>query len=236
MNNQDLPGAPRLSVGRKILVSLAGALAVFLLRGGLPAAAEASKGESLKALVRSGKIKTVVAFGDSVTSGYEAPEGWPEVLGRRLAVACEAVTVINAGRPGDTSGDGLDRLAADVLARNPDLVLVAFGLNDMKKEVPFLVFRSHLESLVERISAAGARVALLTTTRMVMGGTALLHLDPEPYNREIRAVAAAHHVPLRDVFKATAGQNRRKFYRDMVHPNRQGQELLGEIISRALCD
>ncbi len=217
-------------------VLLAAALAVMI--SGLTVLAGAAPGETafMKDRFEQGGIRTVVAFGDSVTAGYLSPEGWPEILGRRLGARWAGVRVINAGRPGDTSADGLARLQTDVLDRRADLVLVSFGLNDMKKGVAPQIFRRNIERLVDRVRDGGATVALLTTTRMVMGTTVLMGLSPDPYNREIRDIAAARKILLIDLFELTAGQNRKEYYQDLVHPNLKGHELLGDLIARTLLD
>ncbi|MCJ7500928.1 GDSL-type esterase/lipase family protein, partial [bacterium] len=115
----------------------------------------------------------MVAFGDSIVEGYQQPEGWPEILGRNLAGRYPGVRVINAGVSGDTAGEGLRRIQKDVLAHRPDLVLIAFGLNDMKNGVSLSQFESDLSAIVQEISAAGAQPVLLTTTRLQQGASML---------------------------------------------------------------
>jgi hypothetical protein len=88
---------------------------------------------SLRAGFESGRYRSLVAFGDSIVEGYAQPEGWPEMLARDLGQRYPAVVVLNAGISGNTAGDGLSRLERDVLSRDPDLVLISFGLNDMKR-------------------------------------------------------------------------------------------------------
>ena len=101
-----------------------------------------SKGDGeLKHGFDSGRYRTIVVFGDSIVEGYGQPEGWPEKLGRDLAGKYKDVHVINAGASGDTAADGLARIKNDVLDQNPDMVLIAFGLNDMKNVYPFRITR-----------------------------------------------------------------------------------------------
>jgi len=74
----------------------------------------------------------VVALGDSNTYGlglpYEAT--FPALLETRLRRLGLKARVWNAGINGETVLQGLARLERDVIQRQPDLVLVAFGLND----------------------------------------------------------------------------------------------------------
>ena len=93
-------------------------------------------------LIEHGPI-TIVAFGDSVTHGaVGAGEiDYETVYHRRLAKMISAVrdyvpvNVINAGIGGITAFDSLGRMEKQVLAHNPDLVIVSFGLNDVNGEL-----------------------------------------------------------------------------------------------------
>ena len=74
---------------------------------------------------RSGPI---IAFGDSVTAGVGASAGNDYVSQlERLA----GVSIVNAGVSGDTTRDALARLNSDVLSRNPSVVLLWIGGNDV---------------------------------------------------------------------------------------------------------
>lgn len=72
----------------------------------------------------------MVILGDSIVAGWGlAPEeSYPALLNRRLAPL--GWQVINAGEPGETIVQGALRYDGDVAARQPDLLLLAFGLND----------------------------------------------------------------------------------------------------------
>lgn len=201
-----------------------------LLWHGSPAGAV---GKSLMEDFEKGRIQTVVAFGDSVVQGYGLAEGWPEILGRRLTSRFRKVRLVNAGRAGDTVADGLGRLA-EVLSLRPQLVLVAFGLNDMKKQVDPAVFNQELEAMVDRLRGAGARVVLLTTTHLLIGAGPMLGLDPQPYNEVTRALARRRGLPLVDIYRDGRKLNRRRYLLDMVHPNAEGHARLAEIIEKGL--
>jgi len=77
---------------------------------------------------------TVVALGDSIVAGTpgEAEDAWPARLAERLRVGYPGVVwrVLNAGVPGDTAPQGYARFDRDVAAVGPQIVLIAFGLND----------------------------------------------------------------------------------------------------------
>lgn len=76
-----------------------------------------------------GGRRLVVAIGDSNTLGWAGPDGanWPLALGALLASS--NVDVVNAGVWGYSSLQGVARLR-QVLAFEPDVVLLSFGSND----------------------------------------------------------------------------------------------------------
>ena len=78
---------------------------------------------------------TIVFFGDSVTEGsFEIgkPIEPQQVYHKKLEDMWENsdITIINAGVGGNNSAMGYDRIDSDVIACNPDIVVVCFGLND----------------------------------------------------------------------------------------------------------
>ena len=76
----------------------------------------------------------IVCSGDSNTFGEGLPsaQAYPAVLAQLIAQRRSGLdaVVINSGMRGDTSVQGLARLERDVLWYRPQVVVVAFGLND----------------------------------------------------------------------------------------------------------
>lgn len=188
----------------------------------------------LRSGFESGRYRTVVAFGDSIVEGYQQPEGWPEILGRDLAGRYSGTRVLNAGVSGNTAGDGLRRIQKDVLAHQPDLVLIAFGLNDMKNGVSLSQFERDLSAIILEISAIGAQPVLLTTTRLQQGASMLARLNPAPFNDSIKTLAEDRGVPLIDVNDEFKGLNNPKYLMDAAHPNGEGYRALADIIRKGL--
>ena len=79
-----------------------------------------------------------IAFGDSVTQGamqlhsLDAEGVYHRLLEKELAAFFPTTTfsTINAGVSGGSAPQAVERLERDVLRHDPDLVLIAFGLND----------------------------------------------------------------------------------------------------------
>lgn len=118
-------------------------------------------------LIQHGPIN-IVAFGDSVTHGavgageinYETVY-WNRLRQKILAVRNYVpVNVINAGIGGITATGSVERMDAQVLAHNPDLIIVCFGLNDVND--PLETFLSSLRTIFEKAVKSGAEVIFMT--------------------------------------------------------------------------
>ncbi len=92
------------------------------------------------------KDDTIVALGDSMTDDLQ---GWFGIFQQVLNLTVDQAdfTFVNAGVSYDTSADALKRLNRDVLAHDPDWVIVALGTFDAQ--------RLHVEPNRPLVSLAG---------------------------------------------------------------------------------
>ncbi len=151
----------------------------------------------------------VVAFGDSLTSGYgaEAGQDYPHVL-----AGLSGWQVINAGVPGERSAAGLARLPSVLEEHRPALVLLCHGGNDILTGSSPEGIGANLDGMIRLCRDAGADVVLLAVPQKG------LLLKPAPVYAE---VADRNRVPLveeviTDVLKKNALKS------DYVHPNAAG--------------
>lgn len=80
-----------------------------------------------------------------------------------------AVCVLNAGVSGDTAPGGLERLDAHVLRRRPDLVVIAFGLNDAhgwQRPDKTAGYSAAMRGMIRRAHGQGAECIVLTPLPM----------------------------------------------------------------------
>lgn len=118
-----------------------------------------------------GQGETLVCLGDSITQN---DVGYCAMLATLIAASYPQrdIRVVNAGIGGDKIPNLLARLDRDVLARKPDWVTVNVGINDVWHGlasggvggVSLPEYRAGLETLLDRIAAAGARAVLLPPT------------------------------------------------------------------------
>ena len=107
----------------------------------------------------------IVCFGDSLTAGYGTDPGqaYPDDLQKILDDSNYPYRVINEGVSGNTTKDGVDRLA-HIIALHPQLVVVEFGGNDGLRGLPIEQTKKNMSTIVDELQASGAKVALAGIT------------------------------------------------------------------------
>jgi len=170
-----------------------------------------------------------VAFlGDSLTAGWKLSEeeAWPAVVGRALAAEGRPIRVLNAGVSGETAAEGLARLPA-VLAHEPDVLVVALGINDGLRGLPLEDAEVALRRILEEGRAAGTGL-LLVGTRLPPGrqGVDRSRQFEDIYPR-IAAEMKVHLVP--DLLAGVSGHEELLFP-DGLHPNAAGHVRLADTV------
>ena len=107
----------------------------------------------------------IVCFGDSLTAGYgtDPGESYPDVLQGLLDAQGYHYRVANQGISGDTTKDGLERIGR-VIAEHPKIVVLEFGGNDGLRGLPVEQTQTNLATMITRLQASGAQVALAGIT------------------------------------------------------------------------
>ncbi len=101
-------------------------------------------------LAEPAKPLHIVAFGDSLTSGYglrSHRQSFPAQLQQALKERGHNVVVTNAGVAGDTTAGGLERLDWSV-PDGTDAVIVELGANDALRGIDPKVTRANLEKII----------------------------------------------------------------------------------------
>ena len=109
--------------------------------------------------------KLIVCFGDSLTAGYGADEGesYPDFLQADLDRDGYHYRVVNEGISGNTTKDGVDRLAG-IVRMHAAVVVLEFGGNDGLRGIKVETTRANLSRMIEGLQAAGAKVVLAGIT------------------------------------------------------------------------
>ena len=168
---------------------------------------------------------TVVAFGDSTTAPRAGVTVYPDLLQEHWRAHQPPVRVVNAGVRGDHTEGALARMALDVLAHAPHVVVLRFGINDSAidvwesppartSRVPLEKFRRNLIKMIDSVRAIDGVPILCTPNPLawhaqtlgLYGKSPYLPADVDGFNvtlREyvaaIRVIAKEYSVPLVDL-------------------------------------
>ena len=123
----------------------------------------------LRAFIQNGAINVVV-FGDSLTYGafeygvVDYENVYWNVLRKMINDVNPNIPVnmINSGIGGQTAESSLSRLDSQVLAHSPDLVIVAFALNDISQNKGTDAYCAALKQIFEKCLSIGAEVVFMT--------------------------------------------------------------------------
>lgn len=165
----------------------------------------------------------ILAFGDSLThgTGAAADASYPAVLGRRIERE-----VINAGKPGELSGEGRQRLPALLAETEPDLLLLCHGGNDFLQNNDPDVVRANLSAMIRQARDHGVPVVLIG----VPGRSLTMATSPV-----YESVATELGVPI--VADAVANILDDEALRsDRIHPNAEGYRRLAEAVHEKLIE
>jgi acyl-CoA thioesterase-1 len=173
----------------------------------------------------------LICFGDSLTAGFGVDPGhsYPDLLQQDLDRRGLHYRVVNLGESGDTTQDGLDRLAL-VTAEKPRLVIVEFGANDGLRGQPVASMETNLAQIIEALQK--------TETRVVLAGITLPPNYGPEYIRRFSAVypelAARYKVPLIPFLLEGAAGHTDLMQQDGLHPNTAGTRLVAANVLRVI--
>ncbi|MGE3840681.1 MAG: GDSL-type esterase/lipase family protein [Vicinamibacterales bacterium] len=192
-------------------------------------------------------LDSTLAFGDSITSGVtdcvvdqttfirscsNGDGGYPirfdQEMEMRYPTQASAISVQNAGVPGEWTEDGDSRLPTALNAGH-DAVVILEGINDLNNEVPINTIATNLREMVQAAKAAGKWVLLGTLTPVQTTA-----FNPSPssvaaLNAQISTVAQQEGAVLVDFFTALNG-NASYFSPDGLHPSNAGYRRMAELL------
>lgn len=164
--------------------------------------------------------KNIICFGNSITEGIGGTSGndYPNLLSEKLGIP-----VINAGLAGDTTKSALKRLKAEVLNKDPKIVIIELGGNDFLGGVETETTDKNLDQIVKEIQAQGAMVVIL--------GIKTLPFDKYSHiYKKIAKERRAYLMP--DILKGII--TKRQLMNDRIHPNDAGYQIIADRVSKVI--
>lgn len=195
----------------------------------------------------------VVFFGDSITQAGVNAGGYIRELDTLLQQRGQAANyeLIGAGIGGNKVYDLYLRHEADVLAKNPDVVVIWVGVNDVWHKTSHGTgtdadkFEGFYTALIGKLQAKGIRV-ILCTPAAIGERTDFSNAqdgDLNHYSNIIRRLAQQHKTTLVDLRQSFLDYNRQHnpdnqesgiLTTDRVHLNAIGNQLVAEKMMEAL--
>jgi acyl-CoA thioesterase-1 len=173
----------------------------------------------------------IIAFGDSLTAGYDLPasDAFPAVLEQALRAEGYHVTIINAGVSGDTASGGLARLEWTI-ADGADGVILELGANDMLRGIEPEVTKPVLDAILAKLNERHIKVLIAG-----MRATPSFGKDYKArFDAIYSALAEKYHAPLYPFFLDGVMGERALTLKDGLHPNSAGvQRIVKGILPQA---
>lgn len=180
-------------------------------------------------------LKTLVCFGDSITSKEKSKDGSLRLTSRLRQELTEWV-VMNAGIPAETTRAALVRLQDDVLRHQPDFVTILFGANDSSDHrlIPLKEYEKNLTYMVNKI---GAKKVILISPAPVdeEKQKARTNERMKTYAQTVKKVAkheGTAYVPLFEILNEM--EIDKYVIEDGLHFNKYGYEELSELVLRKI--
>jgi len=187
------------------------------------------------------KTGPIVCLGDSLTEGFGASKpsevdktnSYPAFLEKKVTI-----NVINAGISGDTAGGGLARVDKDVLANDPQVVIILLGGNNFLKLKPASEAKSELQAIINKVKSEDRKIYLasfigddawedsyLKTFPIMPPGIITLLAD----YRKIYTELWSENTGLGQISNIWKGIGKNQMS-DPIHPNASGYSIMADNI------
>lgn len=183
-------------------------------------------------LLKSGKPVKIVLYGDSISAGANAPfradaapfsPTWAKIVEKRLQkIYGKNVELRNRALGGTTIGWGEKNIANLVLPDKPDLVILAFGMNDT---CPPETRREKLESMIAKVRGQNPDAEFIIVSSMRANPLWQKRMEVQDEYPKIDKSLECESVAVANVRAAHDALLQKKRYIDMTgnnvnHPNK----------------
>lgn len=170
-------------------------------------------------------IRAVVVLGDSLSVSPSLEQSFPARLEVRMTEANLPWTVRNAGVSGDTTADGIRRVAS-VLASDVGILVVELGANDGLRGLDLSAMEQNLTAIVAAAAERNVHVLLCGMETPPTHG-----LDYSvAFHFVFPRVAQAHGLPLVPFLLAGVALDPELNGPDGVHPNAAGAQRIADTV------
>jgi len=199
------------------------------------------------------KRKKIIFFGDSITEAGVKPGGYIDDLKTMLVSQKEEASyeLIGAGIGGNKIYDLYLRMEDDVLAKNPDVVVIYIGVNDVWHKSSSGTgtdadkFEKFYQAIIDKLKAKNIKI-ILSTPAAIGEKTDFSNQqdgDMNEYSNIIRRIASKNNLALVDLRKVFLDYNLKNnpvnkdrgiLTTDRVHLNASGNQLVADEMWRVI--
>lgn len=204
-------------------------------------------------LMPADKKKRIIFFGDSITESGIKPGGYIKRMDSLLALQgkSDLYELVGSGISGNKIYDLFLRLEEDVLSKNPDMVVMYIGVNDVwhKRNTGTGTdpdkFEKFYTAILKRLAVNNIKVVLCTPA--VIGEKTDFSNEQDgdlnKYSNIIRGIADKNNLPLIDLRRVFLDYNLKNnpsnkesgiLTTDRVHLNAKGNLLVAEEMLKVI--
>ena len=197
--------------------------------------------------------KRIVFFGDSITQAGVQPKGYITRIGEKIAAKGlkDQYELVGAGIGGNKVYDLYLRMEEDVLAKNPDIVVIWVGVNDVWHKRTYGTgtdpdkFEKFYHAIIKKLKAKNITVYICTPAAIGEKTDHSNELDGDlnQYSKIIRDIAKKNNCPLIDLREAFLKYNLANnkdnapsgvLTTDRVHLNEKGNDFVADEMLKVI--
>lgn len=217
-------------------------------KGLVPVFREGDLPQTLDKLQNKKPVRLLL-FGDSIAEGYNASgkfdknpnlPDWGTLIAEKLKRYYGApITFINTAIAGKDSKWGRETVQQNVTAHQPDLVIIAFGMNDGTGKVPPQQFKTNIQEIILKVKENNNNAEFILVAPMLPNPESFF-TGTQPEFKSVLDELATKGIVVVDMTEVHRELLKNKSYQDMTgnninHPNDflmrwYAQEILGVLI------
>ena len=176
--------------------------------------------------------KSILIYGDSISAGYgmEKESQWSESLKTLLSDKGFEISVHNRSISGETTGGGLTRISRILDELKPTFLLLELGGNDALRGYPPKKIYENLNKMIEASEERGIEVFLMQIRILPNYG--------KRYQTQFESIyptlSQEKEVILLPFMLNDIALKKELMQSDGIHPNKDAQPLIAEIVFNSL--
>lgn len=181
---------------------------------------------------------TLVCLGNSLTAGFGATtpgeddesKSYPAYLRDKVTIP-----VINAGVTGNTTSQALSRLNTDVISKDPRIVIIELGANDLSNGIIPAATQNNLQTIIDKLDNGRRKIYLVkfytdAIVRAMANDFGITDYNQQTllitqYNNIFNTLSSSKNVVLiDDIWDGVWGIH----MSDPIHPDAEGYAIMAD--------